>query len=143
MVYTSTLQIVYEDEALRIGIQPTFHLLQLTWQRHPTSEEYRHGYEQAMQTALDNKIMYWLTDSRKVAYLHMADQHWMYARMLPLLKSGQLLKFAVVLQPETFLMTDRKPVQHYLEEHAESGNALNLDFFLDLEAAQCWLQETH
>jgi hypothetical protein len=139
MVLTPTQRIVFEDEVLQIEINVSLSLLQLTWQQQPTSEQYRRGYRQAIYLALEYKTRLWLTDSRKVAYLHWADQHWMYAKMRPWLKGGKLLKFAIVIQAETWLMTDLKPVYNYLEPTAEPRKEFNLEFFLDLEAAQSWL----
>jgi hypothetical protein len=139
MVYTPTQRIVFKDEVLKIEINTALPLLQLTWQQHPTSEQYRRGYRQAMYLALEYRIKWWLTDARQVTYLPLADQHWMYAKMRPWLKGGKLLKFAIVIQAETWLMTDLKPVYNYLESTAEPRKEFNLEFFLDLEAARFWL----
>jgi hypothetical protein len=101
MVLTPTQRIVFEDEVLQIEINTALSLLQLTWKIHPTSEQYRRGYRQAIYLALEYRIRLWLTDSRQVSYLHLADQHWMYAKMRPWLNGGKLLKFAIVIQAET------------------------------------------
>ncbi len=141
MIDTSTLIQIFEDEVLKIIVEPNKSLLRLTWMQHPTSEEYRYGYRQAILIALEYKIKFWLTDSRKVQYLYMADQYWMYAKMRPLLKGGKLLKFALVLQPETLMMTDRQPIMENSEQIAKPTKLFNLEFFLDLNSALAYLLE--
>lgn len=141
MIYSSTIIQVFEDEVLKICIEQDISLLRLTWQQHPASDDYRRGYRQAIVLALEYKTKYWLTDLRLVPYLYMADQHWMYAKMLPLLKGGKLLKFAIVMQPETLLMTDSKPIYDHAEPKQEAKKRYNMDIFLDLGSAQSWLFE--
>jgi hypothetical protein len=141
MMYPVSLKVVYTDEWLKIEVEPSLSLLQLTWLQHPTGEQYRRGYRQAIGIALENKTKYWLTDSRKVAYLHLADQHWMYAKMRPFLTGGQLRKFAIVMHAETWMMTDLKPVFNHSEPDAEPEKWFNLSFFLDRDAALVWLSE--
>jgi hypothetical protein len=76
----------------------------------------------------------------------MADQHWMYAKMRPLLKGGKLHKMAIVMQPETLMMTDRNPI---IENHSPDiqrpamprKKLISLEFFLDLDSAQSWVLE--
>ncbi|RDC58855.1 hypothetical protein [Adhaeribacter pallidiroseus] len=108
-MYTSTTRRLYENEVLTIYLELDLSLLRLDWKQQPSSPEYRMGYHQAILLALEYRTLYWLTDSRQVLYLHQADQHWMYAKMRPLLKGGKLQRMAIVLQPETLIMTDQKP----------------------------------
>ena len=144
MIHTSTIPRVIEDELFHIDINTSLSLLKLTWQQQPTSEQYRRGYRQAIMLALDHKIKHWITDSRLVSYLYMADQHWMYAKMRPFLKGGKLYKMAIVMQPETLMMTDRHPITENLT--TENGKAVmplkklfSLEFFLDLDSAHAWV----
>ena len=139
MVYTATLRTVFEDEVYHIGLDDALSLLQLTWQQHPTSEQYRRGYRHAIGFLVAYKIRLWLTDSRKVPYLLLADQHWMYVKMRPFLRGGKIRKFAIVLQAGAWLMTDLKPVYQLLQPKAEPNREFNLEFFLDLETARYWL----
>lgn len=146
MIYTSTTQFVFEDEILQIEINSSLFLLKLTWRQQPTSEHYRRGYRQAILLALDHKIKYWITDSRLLYYLHMADQHWMYAKMRPLLKGGKLHKMAIVMQPETLMMTDRNPItENSTSEDFKPASPrkklFSLEFFLDPDSAQSWVLE--
>ncbi len=146
MIYTSTTHRVFEDEILQVDVNISSSLLKLTWRQQPTSEHYRRGYRQAILLAIDHKIKHWITDSRLLSYLHMADQHWMYAKMRPLLKGGKLHKMAIVMQPETLMMTDRNPIT----ENPDADNykpatprkkLFSLEFFLDLDSAQAWVLE--
>lgn len=139
MVYTFNLMKVFEDELIKIGIESSLSLLHMTWHQHPTSEQYRQRYRQAILLALKFKAKYWLTDSRQVPFIYMADQHWMYAKMRPLLKGGKLLKFAIVLQPDTLLMTDTETIRGYSDQSQNREKRFELEFFLDKETAQYWL----
>lgn len=141
MVYTATTRQVYEDEALTIYLDPPLSLLRLVWKQQPSSTEYRLGYRQAIMLALEHKPQYWLTDSRQVMYLHQADQHWMYSKMRPLLKGGKLRRMAIVLQPETLIMTDQGPIHDKTTTAFRGKKLFNLDFFLDVDSAMDWLQE--
>jgi len=136
---TTTISQVHEDEFHRIFIEHDFSLLRLTWKQHPDSEQYRNGYRRAIQAGIENKVQYWLTDSRKISYLHMADQHWMYSKMRPLLKGGKLKRMAIVLQPETLMMTDRYPLLNNPGKSPYTDKLFNLEFFLDMESAHSWL----
>lgn len=141
MLETSTLRSLYEDEVLHLGLNPALSLLQLTWKQHPASETYRRGYHQAILLALEHKAKYWLTDARQLPYLHQADQHWMYAKMRPLLKAGKLRRMALVLQPEALIMADQKPLLETTELPFQAKKLFSLDFFLDVDSALSWLQE--
>ncbi len=146
MIYTSTTNRVFENEILQIEVNNSLSLLKLTWRQQPTSEHYRSGYRQAILLAIDHKIKHWITDSRLLSYLHMADQHWMYAKMRPLLKGGKLHKMAIVMQPETLMMTDQNPIkdnqapENYLAAMPRE-NLFSLEFFLDLDSAQSFVLE--
>ena len=139
MNYPTSLLPVFEDEVFKINIDPELAILQLSWQQHPTSEAYRKGYRQAIAVATAYKTKFWLTDARRVNYLHRADQYWMYSKMLPLLNKAKLLRFALLLQPEVYLMTDRKPVLNSSDENAKRPKPINIEFFLDMNSAQLWL----
>ena len=146
MIYTSTTHRVFEDEMLQIEVNSSLSLLKLTWQQQPTSEHYRRGYRRAILLAIDHKIKHWITDSRLLSYLHMADQHWMYAKMRPFLKGGKLYKMAIVMQPETLMMTDRNPITENLttvntKPATPPLKLFSLEFFLDLDSAQSWVLE--
>ena len=141
MIETSTQHLIFKDEVLTIVIDSTKSLLQLTWLQHPDSEQYRKGYRLAILIAFAHKVKYWLTDSRQVPYVLLADQYWMYTKMRPLLKGGKLHKVAIVLQPETLMMTDQKPTLENPERMAKSEKLFNLDFFLDIASALLWFQE--
>ena len=141
MIKKSVIKFVFEDEVLQISIDSASSLLRLTWRQHPDSAHYRRGYEQAIQLALEYKTKYWLTDSRKVLYLPMPDQHWMYSQLFALLTSGQLSRFAIVMHPETFMTTDKAPISHNAEQQHKLEKPMNMDLCLDLPSALAWLAE--
>ncbi|QNF32252.1 hypothetical protein HUW51_05715 [Adhaeribacter swui] len=139
MIYTSKLHLLFEDTIFKIELDAIGPILRLTWQQHPSSEDYRRGYRQAILLALEHKAKYWLTDSRMLPYLHMTDQHWMYTKMRPLLKGGKLQKMAIVMQPETLMMTDINPIMDQASPNQKREKLINMEFFLDLESAKLWL----
>ncbi|KAA5538964.1 hypothetical protein [Adhaeribacter rhizoryzae] len=139
MINTASIKPVFADEVLQISIDATLSLLRLTWQQHPNSTDYRRGYQQAIQLALDSNTKYWLTDSRQVLYLPISDQHWMYTQMFPLLERSQLLKFAIVMHPETFMTTDKAPMTNNVAQPLSLKKPLNMDLFLDHPSALAWL----
>jgi len=140
MVYTSTTRQVYEDEVITIYLDLSLSLLRLVWKQQPSSMQYRQGYRRAIVLALEHKTRYWLTDSRRILYLYQADQHWMYAKMRPLLKGGKLQRMTIVLQPETLIMTDQGPIHDRSTASFRGKKLFYLDFFLDVESALSWLQ---
>ena len=141
MIETSTQNLIYKNEVLTVVVDTTKSLLQLTWLQHPDSEQYRKGYRLAILSAFTHQVKYWLTNSLKVPYVLLADQYWMYPKMLPMLKGTKLHKMDIVLHPEALIMTDRKPTLDNPERMAKSVRQLNLDFFLDITSAHLWLQE--
>ncbi|MGV3588812.1 MAG: hypothetical protein ACO1OF_17535 [Adhaeribacter sp.] len=141
MIKTDGTKLVFADEVLQIRIDSTLSLLRLTWQQHPNSGDYRRGYQQAIQLALEHNTQYWLTDARQVLYLPLSDQHWMYTQLFPLLESGQLLKFAIVMHPETFMTTDKTPLANNPAQPLSLKRPYTMDLFLDLPSALAWLLE--
>ncbi|KAA5539036.1 hypothetical protein [Adhaeribacter rhizoryzae] len=139
MINTASIKLIFADEVLQISIDSTKSLLRLTWQQHPNSTDYRRGYQQAIQVALDTNTKYWLTDARQVLYLPFSDQHWMYAQLFPLLERGQLLKFAILMHPETFMTTDKAPLAENVAQPLSLKKPFTMDLFLDQPSALAWL----
>jgi hypothetical protein len=138
MKFIPVINQIFKDEVLQIGIEENVALLRLTWLQQPDSANYRRGYQQAIHLAQENNAKFWLTDSRQILYLPLADQHWMYAQMCPLLEAGTLSKFAIVMQPETFMTTDKAPISDKLSNNKK---LYNIDLFLELPSARAWLLE--
>ena len=141
MIKTSTLRQIYEDEVLRISVDLGHSILHLHWLQHPSSEQFRQSYRNAILVALEYKTTYWLSDFRPGLYVCMADQHWVFGKMRPLLKGGKIRKLAIVLQPETLMMIDQQALMEKDDSRQQRKKELNIDFFFDIESAHSWFEE--
>jgi hypothetical protein len=134
-----TLNPIYEDEVFRIGIDKQFAVLELTFLRHPDAAHFRNAYNLAFGIALSKNVKYWLTDATQIKVMERENQAWLVEKMTPLLNSNQIRRFAIVLAPECFVMTN--PNQVY--EKPGSGNkafssgAIRVHF--DKDAAYEWI----
>src|SRR3712207_46527 len=103
MVYDLNLKEIAANEYVQIKLDPQFSYLHLCWKQHPASEQFRNGYRLGVYLAIKYKIRYWLADAQNVTYLAGFDQSWLSTKMRPLLKSGKLVKYAIIMKPDCFL----------------------------------------
>jgi len=132
-----TLTPVYEDGAFQIRTDKAFAVLELTFLQHPDKEHFRNGYRLAFDAAASKNIKYWLTDATQIKAMERENQLWLLERMTPLLKSNIIRRFAIVMAPECFVMTNPNQVYEKKEAEPQSSGLIKVHF--SKEAAYNWL----
>ncbi|RNI29184.1 hypothetical protein [Rufibacter latericius] len=133
------LQVLYEDEVIRIQLERPAAMLQFTFLQQPTTEQFRNGYQLAIDRAQAKGIKLWLTDAQKIKVMLPENQAWLKQNMAPLFTSFQLRKFAIVMAPECFVMTNPNKVYEKPASEKEAPSAWNIKVHFDKEAALEWL----
>ncbi len=136
---TVSLECLYASEAVQIDLDKVNSLIQLTFRQQPESEQFRNGYRLAIDAALAKEVKYWLTDATRIKAMLPENQNWLVQQMAPLLKTFSIRKFAIVMAPECFVMTNpnkvyEKPVQ---ADAAPSSGSIKVHF--DKDSALQWL----
>ncbi|WP_207434844.1 hypothetical protein [Sabulibacter ruber] len=137
---TLTLETVYEEEVVQIKLSKEAAVLQLSFLQHPASEQFRNAYRLAIDLAQMKGVRYWLTDAQRIKSMLPENQAWLVQNMAPLFSSQQLKKFAIVMAPECFVMTN--PTKVYEKPVApEAPSAKPIKVHFDKDAAYQWLLE--
>jgi hypothetical protein len=134
-----TLNPIYENEVFRIGLDKNFSVLELSFLKHPDGEQFRNGYRLAFDAALNKNIRYWLTDATRIKSMERENQGWLMEKMTPLLKSQQLRRFAIVMAPECFVMTNPNQVYEKQSSGTEVQSSGLIKVHFDKEAAYNWI----
>ena len=134
-----TIQSIYEDEISKIGLNKAISVIELSFLKTPDAVHFRNAYRLAFDAALNKGIKYWLTDATHIKVMARENQGWLLEKMTPLLKSSTIRRFAIVMAPECFVMTN--PNQVY--EKPGSGNETPapglIKVHFDKEAAYQWI----
>jgi len=133
------LETLYENDFTRIEWSKELAFIQLTFRQHPDLERFQNSYRLAIDTALRKDAHYWLTDAQKIKSMLPENQAWLVQNMMPLLKSNQIRKFAIVMAPECFVMTSPNKVYERSNPNNEATSTGSIKVHFDLEAANNWL----
>lgn len=134
---------VFEDEFIRIDHDAHLGLVMAVWLQHPDSETFRRGFSLASEVVLKHQCRYWLSDSRQVHYLEIADQNWILNHMAPILGNSSLNKFARINSIEGLSLQDLDRVMKLLEFSPHLKSELEIAVFLDMEESIEWLFSSH
>jgi hypothetical protein len=105
-----TLALLYEDEHFFIQVNKELALFQLTFREQPDPERFRNAYRLAIDAAQSKAVNYWLTDAQQIKVMQPENQAWLKQNMQPLLQPNKIRKFAIVMAPECFVMTNPNQV---------------------------------
>ncbi|MER2997566.1 hypothetical protein [Pontibacter populi] len=136
---TQCFSIVYQDNYINIQLNDQLKFVYVEWLQHPPSEVFRQNFMKAVETCIDKKCEYWLSDSRAIHYLEFADQNWILELVYPLLPKANLLKFARVNTLESIALMDGARVCNTIEQLPEFKLKTQLEVFSSKEAALNWL----
>ena len=130
---------LYADDFFLIRANKDLAILELTFRQHPDTEHFRNAYNLAFSAALSKDIKYWLTDAQQIKFMERENQQWLMAKMAPLLKSYTLTRFAIVMAPECFVMTNPNQVYEKPTNPSETQTPGVIKVHFDKEAAYSWL----
>lgn len=133
------LEILYQDDIFEIHLDKRFSVLQLAFRKQPDADHFRNAYRLAIETALRKNVRYWLTDARQIRTMEPENQGWLVQNMAPLLQSFQIRKFAIVMSPECFVMTNPNQVYNKVSPGNEAPATGSIKVHFDMEAAFDWI----
>jgi len=98
--------VILLDEAfLRMSYSPADRLIQLQWNGHARSEDYRKGLQLAVEMVAKHDLLYWLADLRAMTVILQADEKWSQEVWFPTLFKTGLEKMAIVQSADYFNQT--------------------------------------
>lgn len=133
------LVLLYEDNLFFIHLNKGLALLQLTFRTQPETERFRNAYRLAIDAALNKEVHYWLTDARQIKVMQPENQQWLKQNMRPVLQPEKVRKFAIVMAPECFVMTNPNQVYNQPEPAPVTPPTNTIKVHFDREAARQWL----
>ena len=136
---TFTLTPVYEDEVCRIGLAKDLLLLELSFLKNPDAAHFRNAYRLAFDIALSKGVKYWLTDATHIKVMEKENQGWLVEKMTPLLKANTINRFAIVMAPECFVMTNPNQVYEKQSSTDQTSASGLMKVHFDKEAAFQWI----
>ncbi|KAA9345725.1 hypothetical protein [Adhaeribacter soli] len=129
---------LYQDGVILIQLFKDLNVLQLTFKVQPDPAQFRHAYQLAIGTAIGKGVKGWLTDARQITRMLPENQVWLKQQMAPLLQAG-LQKFAILMTPECFVMTNPDKVYNKPTSGPENPTADKIKVHFDREEAFKWL----
>jgi hypothetical protein len=140
MMLNKNLTPVYTDAYISIAVDFSTSFLQSTWLTHPDAQQFMAGFQRVADLVKQNKIKYWLSDSRQLLYLDKASQNWMKNIMLPQSKDSVLLKYARIVSPETLNSFDTEDIFNYMDNHPEFFRPIQIGVFTSVYQALSWIE---
>ncbi|KAA3437626.1 hypothetical protein [Rufibacter hautae] len=136
---TLHLENLYQDDVVQIELDKGNAMLQFTFLQQPTLEQFRNRYQLAFDRAGLKGIKLWLTDAQNIKVMQPENQTWLKQNMATLFDTNQLQKFAIVMAPECFVMTNPNKVYEKpaTETNAPVSGKIKVHFAKD--AALDWL----
>ena len=130
------MEILQEDFAT-ITLHRTDSLLEVSWLRQPSEEEFKHAYGLSLDTAIAEKLRYYLSDNSAGITLVIAMQHWVSGYCLEKLRQLKLVRYARVVPPDPM----HEIVSYKIFDYLNGLNPCPFDFrvfYRKIEALQ-WL----
>lgn len=134
---------VFQNSYLRIYLNVAMKFIRVLWLRHPSSDEFREGFSKAAELTIAHKCQYWLSDSRAIHYLELADQNWLIRLVTQLLPQSRLYKFARLNTPESLAMMDVPRTFSELEKLPEWQQHITMKVFTEEDDALAWLFDAY
>ncbi len=112
-------------------------LLEVTWHRQTTDEEFKEAYSLSLQTALQEELRYFLSDNSAGVNLVMAMQHWVSAYASGIIENLKIERYARVVPPDAF----QEVVSYKMYEciNQLKQNQLEFRVFYSKDEAYKWL----
>jgi len=139
MSYMPQLEVIIQDEFLKISWDEQIKLIYLEWLQHPISEAFRPRLQKAAELAKEKQCHYWLSDSQAVHYLEFADQNWLAYEIGYMLYNSDMKRLARITTIESFSLVDINRVFNYVRNNCLGSAKVEFDEFLDKQEAFNWI----
>lgn len=119
-----------------IEIEPEKSLLVLTWHGFANSEDFREARTAAVQISRQYGLTKWLSNMKDMKAIRQADQEWSVNEWLPLFKSLNLQKWAMVISDDMFNQMAMSSMMSKIRPQLTHP----VEYFQDVTAARNWIE---
>lgn len=112
-------------------------LLEVTWHRQTSDEEFKEAYTLSLQTALEEELHYFLSDNTAGINLVLALQHWVSAYTSGIIQKLKLKCYARVVPPDAFQEVVSYKMYDCINQLVQ--NQLQFRVFYSKDEAYKWL----
>jgi len=130
---------IYSNAIARVEADIKQKYIQVTWLKHPKSEEFRDVHTNALSYAYENHLTAWLCDMRQVSYLEVGDQNWLVREIFSGFNPDMTHEFAFVVSHLGLELMSSFRVHDLVRNDQELQKLIKTDIFLDIKSAQMWL----
>ena len=124
-----------DNSYLRVQYNQHTDSVEVTWKTPPTSEEFRTGMNQAIDSMEKHQTGSLLSDTTHLGALSEADQQWSYTDWLQRALATGYQRFAVVVSSDIF-------AQMSVEDTLSQVQGVTIQYFDTFAEGQEWLQAT-
>ncbi|WP_026464252.1 hypothetical protein [Adhaeribacter aquaticus] len=132
---------LYEDSIVQIFNYKELSILKLVFKKQPEPEQFRNGYLLAFDAVSRKNIKFWVTDASNIKTMLPDNQNWLMQNMMPFLSSNRIQKFAIIISPECFVMTNPNRVYEKNNEESKAKPVGKIKIHFDEEAALNWIYQ--
>lgn len=91
-----TVRIEHESEHATLEVHPEQHLIRSTWRGNISGAEYRTNLLNLLRIVERDKLLYWLSDGRKMGPILYDDQVWSMKVYTPMVMQAGIERIAIV-----------------------------------------------
>lgn len=124
-----------ETEFVTATIDPAIRLIQLRWKGFAPTPEFRRTLDEALQSVLEHKLLYWLADLRGMSAILRRDEQWSSTDWFPRAAASGLKKMAIVTSTDLF---NQMSVERIMDD-AAGVITFQTAYFDDADVARAWL----
>ncbi|WP_242928149.1 hypothetical protein [Pontibacter vulgaris] len=133
--------IVFQNQNFSINISEEKSLLQLTWLKVVSSEQFKAGFRKAVNFAIHYQVKYWVSDNRIGTELDLSTQRWLAEFATENLPQTSLEKFARIIPLDAFVHFVSYKVNDRISQ--KRAEAFSFEVFTDMDQATYWLFENN
>ncbi|AMM52538.1 hypothetical protein TH61_16990 [Rufibacter sp. DG15C] len=130
---------IYKDETILAEEDPAKRFMKVTWLKHPRSAQFREAALLIVQFVMERQIQYLLSDSRKVQYLDISDQNFLFQKVYATMPKDHALYISYILNQASYNLMDIYRIGEMVQADASLNMHLKTNIFLDEAAAHYWL----
>lgn len=93
---------ILDKDFASISVDHENSLIEITWHRQTTEDEFREAYMLGLETALKEKLRFLLSDNSRGINLVLAQQHWVAAYGANIVQRLKLERYARVVPQDAF-----------------------------------------
>jgi len=118
-----------------IEIEPEKSLLIITWHGFANSDEFREARTEAIHLTKQYGVTKWISNMKSMKAIRQADQDWSVNHWLPLFKSLNVKKWAMIVSDDMFNQMAMSSMMSKIRPQLTNP----VEYFQDLSSAHNWV----